>query len=62
MQGPTTSTHDEVEGNVHEAKGTIKQKIGQLTNNPNLEDEGTAERINGTVERKIGQVKKVFEP
>ncbi|HEX4322053.1 MAG TPA: CsbD family protein [Acidobacteriaceae bacterium] len=57
---PTTSTHDEVEGKVHEVKGAIKEKIGHATNNPNLQDEGTAERINGTVEKKIGQVKKVF--
>jgi uncharacterized protein YjbJ (UPF0337 family) len=39
---------------------SVKQKIGQATNNPNLEDEGTAERINGVVEKKIGDVKKVF--
>ena len=45
---------------VHEVKGAIKQKIGGITNNPNLQDEGTAERINGTVEKKVGQVKKVF--
>jgi uncharacterized protein YjbJ (UPF0337 family) len=56
----TTGTHDQVEGKVHEVKGAIKQKIGQATNNPNLEDEGTAERINGVVEKKVGDVKKVF--
>jgi uncharacterized protein YjbJ (UPF0337 family) len=58
--GPTSSTHDEVEGKVHEVKGAIKQKIGEATNNPNLRDEGTAERIDGTIEKKVGQVKKVF--
>jgi uncharacterized protein YjbJ (UPF0337 family) len=57
---PTTSTHDRVEGKVHEVKGAIKEKIGQATNNPNLQDEGTAEKVNGTVERKVGEVKKVF--
>jgi uncharacterized protein YjbJ (UPF0337 family) len=57
---PTTSTHDEVEGKVHEVKGAIKQKIGEATNNPRLQDEGTAERIDGTIEKKVGQVKKVF--
>jgi uncharacterized protein YjbJ (UPF0337 family) len=56
----TTSTHDRVEGKVHEVKGAIKEKIGQATNNPNLQDEGTAEKINGTVERKVGDIKKVF--
>lgn len=57
----TTSTHDRVEGKVHEVKGAIKEKIGEATNNPNLQNEGTAERIQGTVERKVGDIKKVFE-
>jgi uncharacterized protein YjbJ (UPF0337 family) len=56
----TTSTHDQVEGKVHEVKGGIKEKVGQVTNNPNLQNEGTDEKISGTVERKIGEVKKVF--
>lgn len=56
----TTSTHDRVEGKVHEVKGAIKQKYGQLTNDPNLEDQGTAERIDGVIEKKVGDVKKVF--
>jgi uncharacterized protein YjbJ (UPF0337 family) len=57
----TSSTHDQVEGKVHEVKGAIKQKVAEVTNNPNLHDEGTAERIQGTVERKVGEVKKVHE-
>ncbi len=56
----TTSTHDRVEGNVHEAKGAVKEKVGQLTNNPNLADEGTAEKVGGKIEQKIADVKKVF--
>jgi uncharacterized protein YjbJ (UPF0337 family) len=50
-----------VEGKVHEIKGAIKEKIGHLTNNPNLQDEGTAERIDGTIQRKVGDVKQIFE-
>lgn len=57
----TSSTHDKVEGSVHEAKGSIKEKIGHLTNNPNLQDEGTAEKIDGKIENKVGDIKKVFE-
>ena len=56
----TSSTHDRVEGKVHEAKGAVKEKIGQVTNNPQLQDEGTVEKFNGKVENKIGQVKMVF--
>ena len=32
------STKDEVAGKVHEVKGKIKEKAGQLTNNPDLEE------------------------
>jgi uncharacterized protein YjbJ (UPF0337 family) len=57
----TTGTHDQVEGQVHHAKGAIKEKIGHITNNPQLEDEGTAEKIDGIIEKKVGDIKKVFE-
>ena len=56
----TTGTHDEAHGKFQEVKGSIKEKIGQLTNDPNLEDEGTADKASGFVEKKVGQVKKVF--
>jgi uncharacterized protein YjbJ (UPF0337 family) len=56
----STSTHDRVEGKVHEVKGAVKEKIGKLTNDPQLQDEGTAERIDGIVEKKVGDVKKIF--
>ena len=55
------STKDEIAGKVHEVKGKIKQKVGQLTNNPRLEGEGLGEKIAGKVQKKIGQVKEVFE-
>jgi uncharacterized protein YjbJ (UPF0337 family) len=55
------STKDEVAGKVHELKGKIKEKAGQLTNNPDLEDEGTVEKISGKIQHKIGQVEEVIE-
>jgi uncharacterized protein YjbJ (UPF0337 family) len=55
------STQNEIAGKVHEVKGTIKQKVGQLTNNPDLEGEGIGEKIAGKVQKKIGQVEKVIE-
>jgi uncharacterized protein YjbJ (UPF0337 family) len=54
------STENEIDGKVHEVKGAIKEKVGQLTNDPDLEDEGTAEKIGGKVQKKIGQVQKVL--
>src|SRR5579872_7439263 len=56
-----SSTEDKVEGGFHEVKGKVKEKVGQVTNNPNLEDKGTAENLAGKVQKKVGQIKKVFE-
>jgi uncharacterized protein YjbJ (UPF0337 family) len=55
------STKDKIEGKAHELKGAVKEKIGQVTNDPDLQDEGTAERIGGKVQKKIGDIEKVFE-
>ena len=54
------STQNEIAGKVHEVKGTIKEKVGQLTNDPDLEAEGIGEKMGGKVQKKIGQVKKVL--
>jgi uncharacterized protein YjbJ (UPF0337 family) len=54
------STTDKIEGKGHEIKGAVKEKIGQVTNNPDLETEGTAEKIGGKVQKKVGDVEKVF--
>ena len=54
-------TKDEIAGRVHELKGTVKEKVGELTNDPDLEGEGIGEKIGGKVQKKIGQVEKVFE-
>jgi uncharacterized protein YjbJ (UPF0337 family) len=54
-------TKDEVAGKIHELKGKIKEKVGQVTNDTDLEDEGTAEKIGGKIQHKIGQIEKVIE-
>ena len=56
----TNSTTDKVKGAVHEAKGKIKEKVGQVTNDPDLESEGNAENLSGKVQKKVGQIKQVF--
>ena len=55
------STENQIAGKVQEVKGKIKEKVGQLTNNPDLEAEGIGERIGGKVQKKIGQVEKAVE-
>lgn len=54
------SSKDEVAGKLHEVKGAVKEKVGKLTDDPDLEAEGTVERVAGKVQKKIGQVKKVL--
>jgi uncharacterized protein YjbJ (UPF0337 family) len=55
------STKDKVEGAVHDAKGTVKEKIGRATNNPDLEAEGQDEKVGGKIQKKVGDIEKVFE-
>jgi uncharacterized protein YjbJ (UPF0337 family) len=55
------STNDQIKGKLHELKGKVKEKAGQVTNNPNLAAEGQDEKIAGVIQRKVGQIEKVFE-
>ena len=52
------STDDKTTGKLHEVKGTIKEKAGELTNNPDLEAEGRAEKNAGKVQNWVGKVEK----
>jgi uncharacterized protein YjbJ (UPF0337 family) len=53
-------TQDQVEGELHDVAGKVKEVAGQITNDPDLEAEGDAERVSGKIQKKIGQVKKVL--
>ena len=55
------STKDEINGNVHEVKGAVKETAGKLTKNPNLEANGRAEQNRGKIQKKVGQIENVFE-
>ena len=55
------STKDQIEGKFHEVKGDVKQKAGQVTNNPKLETKGRTEKFAGKVQKKVGQIEKVLE-
>jgi len=59
-QSMKQSTKDKAEGAFHEVKGKVKEKIGQVTNMPDLADEGKAEKIGGKIQKKIGQVEKII--
>ena len=52
------STDDKTTGKLHEVKGTIKQKVGEIANDPNLEADGRAEKNAGKVQNFVGKVEK----
>ena len=54
-----SSNQDKVQGTFHEAKGKVKEMVGQITDNPKLEAKGKAEKLAGKVQEKVGQVKKI---
>jgi len=56
-----TSTKDKIEGAIHEVKGKVKETVGHVTNNPDLEAEGKAENLGGKVQTKVGQIERVLE-
>lgn len=52
------STNDKAKGKLHEIKGAIKEKAGQIANNTELETKGNAEKNAGKVQNWIGRVEK----
>jgi len=57
----THSMKDKVEGTLHEVKGTVKEKMGQVTSNPRLTAKGKIEKLAGKLQRKMGEIEKVLE-
>jgi len=52
------STQDRTEGKLREVKGQIKEKVGKVTNDPDLEVAGNAEKKAGKVQKWIGRTEK----
>ena len=52
------STDDKTTGTLHEVKGAIKQKAGEVTKNPNLEADGRAEKNAGKDQETVGKIEK----
>ena len=61
-----SSTRDNAEGKMHQAKGKIKEAVGKIAGNRDLEAEGKGENLGGKVQEKWpgqesdGQVKGSF--
>ena len=56
-----SSTTDQANGDLHQVKGKVKEKVGQVIGNPDLEAEGQDENLAGKIQKKVGQIEKVFE-
>ena len=54
------NTDDKATGTLHEVKGTIKETIGKVTNDPELETDGNAEKNAGKALNWIGKVEKAI--
>jgi uncharacterized protein YjbJ (UPF0337 family) len=56
----TNSTRQQIEGDLHDAKGTAKEAAGKLIHDPDLEAEGRTEKVAGIVQKKLGQLEKLI--
>ena len=49
---------DEVEGKLDQAKGSVKEAVGRVANDRDLEAEGNADRTGGKVQEGFGTAKR----
>ena len=49
---------DEIKGKGKQISGAIKDKAGELINDPNLEAKGEAERVEGKIQEQVGKVRR----
>lgn len=49
---------NEVAGKAEQMKGSVKRKVGEITDNPRLEGEGMADQVTGKVREKVGTVER----
>jgi uncharacterized protein YjbJ (UPF0337 family) len=55
-----SSTKDEIKGEKDKIKGNIKEGLGKITGNRDLEEEGKDDQLKGKAKKKIAEIKKVF--
>jgi uncharacterized protein YjbJ (UPF0337 family) len=49
---------DEIKGKAEKAKGYVKDKAGEILNDPDLEAEGELERGTGAVREEVGRARR----
>ena len=49
---------DEVEGKFKQAKGSVKEKVGRVTNDPDLIEESQDDKVTGEVQETFGTARR----
>lgn len=49
---------EEIKGKAKQATGAVKEKVGQLTDDPVLEQEGVDDRADGELREGVGKLKR----
>jgi uncharacterized protein YjbJ (UPF0337 family) len=57
MEGKLDAMNDKTKGKINQAKGAIKTKIGNLTDNNSLKAEGLVDTIIGKAQETSGNIK-----
>ena len=55
-----SSTKDTLKGLTEKIKGNVKEGLGSLSGNRDLEKEGKSDQSKGAARKKLGEIKKVF--
>lgn len=55
-----SSTKDKLKGLADKIKGNVKEGLGSLSGNRELEEEGKSDELKGAAREKVGEIKKVF--
>jgi len=55
-----SSTKDKIKGEKDQIKGNIKEGLGSLSGNRDLEEEGKDDQLKGKARKKVGEIEKVF--
>jgi len=55
-----SSTRDKIKGLKEKIKGSVKERLGSVSGNRDLEEEGKIDQLKGAGREKVGELKKVF--
>lgn len=56
-----SNTKNKAEGKIHQVRGKLKETIGKIVDNHELEIEGKVQHTKGKIQEKLGEIEKVIE-